>query len=284
MASPTNPTRSPTELERIRHVPDWEIPVNPPKRRRSSSNFFSRLLKGPSPHHYSSRFSIPSFFQRKPATAVRPNTPGSCTTAGPISKETGGSPVLPISSPISPTTTTTNPTTLKHRFDNIFPPSRRYCGLSRRIFLIVTTTLFFLIILALGLGLGLGLGRKSKSLPLPWTTSSVQSGELTYFSPSVGVGACGYQSGDNQTVVAVGHQLFDGAAKDKGVGTQNPNRNPLCGLWIRVMRGDGREVEVMVVDRCTGCGVEDLDLSVGAFGEIGEEREGRVKGKWEWVR
>ena len=143
-----------------------------------------------------------------------------------------------------------------------------------------------LIILALGLGLGLGLRHRSKSLPLPWTTtsSSVQSGELTYFSPSVGVGACGYQSGDNQTVAAVGHKLFDGAAKSKGVGTQNPNSNPLCGLWIRVMRGDGREVEVMVVDRCTGCGVEDLDLSVGAFGEIGEEGEGRVKGKWEWVR
>ncbi|KAK3990668.1 hypothetical protein QBC44DRAFT_60372 [Cladorrhinum sp. PSN332] len=280
MASPTTtitPTRRPTaEMERIRHVPDWEIPVNyPPKK----EPLWSRYMK-PSSSYYSRRPQIPII----PLFTRRSRSP-TATTPSPTAITTGKEAnIIPPPSRASTATSPPPPTTLRQRFDALWPPSKRYCGLTRLIWLII----FFLIIilaLALGLGLGLGLGRK-KSLPLPWTKpgSSLQTGDLTYFSPSVGVGACGQIYGDNETICAVGHELFDGAAKDKGVGTQNPNANPLCGLWIKVKRGDGREVEVQVVDRCTGCGVRDLDLSVGAFEEIGEESEGRVEGTWEWIR
>ncbi|KAK4163095.1 RlpA-like double-psi beta-barrel-protein domain-containing protein-containing protein [Cladorrhinum sp. PSN259] len=295
MASPittttTTPARRPTaEMDRIRHVPDWEIPVNPPKRKKKS--FFSRFMPSSSSSYYSERkFPTLPLFTRSsnrspPHTPVAGGQLPTTSSTSHITKEIGHAP--------SRTTTFQSSTppenTLKSRFNTVFPPQKRYCcgRLTRRIFFLLLVLLILIFALALGLGLGLGLRHKTSSLPLPWNKagSSVQKGELTYFSPSVGLGACGQVYSDNDTIAAVGHELFDGAAKDRKVGVNNPNANPLCGMSIRVMRGDGRrEVEVRVVDRCTGCGARDLDLSLGAFDEIGEMDEGRVEGKWEWVR
>lgn len=57
---------------------------------------------------------------------------------------------------------------------------------------------------------------------------------------------------------------------------------------IRVQRydssvGANRSVDVKVIDRCVGCKVDDLDLSLGAFDEVAEEVEGRVVGSWAWL-
>lgn len=88
-----------------------------------------------------------------------------------------------------------------------------------------------------------------------------------------------------EAVCAVGHELFDAA----GNGEENPNGNPLCGRIIRVMRdfvesGRGEvSVDVMVVDRCEGCGAMDLDLSSGVFDLLASESKGRVGGRWMWL-
>ena len=64
----------------------------------------------------------------------------------------------------------------------------------------------------------------------------------------------------------------------------NPNENPLCGRKVRVRReGGDMTVEVTVVDRCTGCKVEDLDMSPTVFDELAEWTEGRVRVEWAWV-
>ncbi|KAK4228126.1 hypothetical protein QBC38DRAFT_168918 [Podospora fimiseda] len=281
MASPTittTPTRRPTaEMERIRHVPDWEIPLNyPPKKKES---FWSRYIK-PSD---SKKPIIPLFTRRRTSISGGGGGGPPLTT-----KETNIT--LPPPSPSSPTTTSSRPRTFKTRFNTLFPPQKRYCfnHLSRKLFL---SLLIFLILamlaLALGLGLGLGLHHGHSSLPLPWNKNGYslqQNAEFTYFSPSVGLSACGQIHADNELICAVGYELFDGAAKDKKVGEGNPNANPLCGMRIKVKRDDGKEVEVQVVDRCTGCGVKDLDLSKGAFEEIADEKDGRIKGSWEWVQ
>lgn len=42
-------------------------------------------------------------------------------------------------------------------------------------------------------------------------------------------------------------------------------------------------MDLTVVDRCTGCGAEDLDTSLGAFELLAQESEGRVDVRWAWL-
>lgn len=70
--------------------------------------------------------------------------------------------------------------------------------------------------------------------------------------------------------------------------SSNPNSNPLCGKKIRIQRydavkGGNHSVDVMVVDRCTGCQPDDLDLSLSVFTDLAEEADGRVIGSWAWL-
>ncbi|KAL8362614.1 hypothetical protein RB601_008124 [Gaeumannomyces tritici] len=100
-------------------------------------------------------------------------------------------------------------------------------------------------------------------------------GDFTYFNPAVG--ACGFVNSDSDKVVAISAALFD-AANISG----DPNKNPLCGRSI-VARHGGKEVTVTVVDRCVGCALNDLDLSVAAYNDIADPNAGRVKGSWDWI-
>lgn len=83
------------------------------------------------------------------------------------------------------------------------------------------------------------------ALPLPGPGN--HTGALTYYDP--GMGACGYTSSANQSVLAIGHATFD-AVPNGG----NPNRSPLCGKQIRISRvsqnGSAASVTATVVDRC----------------------------------
>jgi hypothetical protein len=77
--------------------------------------------------------------------------------------------------------------------------------------------------------------------------SEATTGDLTFFY--LGLGACGWNSGDNDNVVAVSHLIYDPQTPDG-----NSNHNPLCGRWIHAWRTreDGQEVhiDVKVVDKC----------------------------------
>ncbi|OJI98930.1 hypothetical protein ASPVEDRAFT_126152, partial [Aspergillus versicolor CBS 583.65] len=101
------------------------------------------------------------------------------------------------------------------------------------------------------------------------------TGDLTYYDP--GLGSCGISSKSSENICAVSHVVFD-AASTSG----NPNENPLCGLKLRIRRGD-KSVDVKVVDRCPGCSVDDLDVSSAVFEELGDLAEGRVTVDWAWL-
>lgn len=292
MADPTpTPTWTPGSGERIRHVPDWEVPLNyPPKR-----SFYSRVVKPYLPSR-----PIKDIISRK-APSTPTNTSPAVATTSPvgretkasisadelISKEAGGGPILPTTTFDTIPLTTSHKPSLRSRFDAILPPNRKYCRLSRKAFLIALSALLALLILAIGLGVGLGLRSRAanRELPLPWTAAGAkqQQGELTFYAPALG--ACGWTNTANDTAVAVSHELYDAAAAE---GQTNPNQNTLCGRWIRVWR-DGEDktqkgIDVRVVDRCTGCGVNDLDLTPGVFDQLADEDEGRVLGGWEWLK
>lgn len=159
---------------------------------------------------------------------------------------------------------------------------RRSCALTRRTWLVIAVVAALL--LALIIGLAVGLSRKAHSskaqdLPLP-TDGGIFTGDLTYYSPGPGYGACGYQNTSTEAICAVSHFLWDAELKGS-----NPNANPLCGRRIRITRfdesvGANRSVDVEVVDRCVGCQPTDLDLSLEMFTSLADESLGRVLGSW----
>ncbi|KAK0103692.1 hypothetical protein ONS95_005701 [Cadophora gregata] len=174
-------------------------------------------------------------------------------------------------------------TTAKRTFSDRFLP--RWAKRSRKTLIITIVALVLLIALILGLALGLGLSHKSKktkNLPLP-TSSGVFNGDLTYYSPGPGFGACGYENKPTDAICAVAHALWDSQLT-----SSNPNENPLCGKMIRITRfneavGGNRSVDVMVVDKCMGCAPTDLDLSIKMFTTLADESLGRVVGSWAWL-
>jgi len=126
---------------------------------------------------------------------------------------------------------------------------------------------------------------RSSNLPLP-SNSQIFDGELTYFQ--TGLGACGETSKDSDSIVAVSHILFDAAGSSSSKGG-NSNSNPLCGLKIRAERydedrGEMRSIDLKVVDRCTGCQPNDIDVTYSAFDKLASRDRGRVDVKWAWLR
>ncbi|KAM0486332.1 hypothetical protein ACHAPX_001038 [Trichoderma viride] len=101
----------------------------------------------------------------------------------------------------------------------------------------------------------------------PDTRAAAFTSSVTYYE--VGLGACGQTNSDGELVVAVSHSLYD--------------REGPCGRNLRV-HYEGRSVDVRVVDRCTGCAEDDLDLSPTAFQQvIGPLSIGRATATWEWI-
>lgn len=101
-------------------------------------------------------------------------------------------------------------------------------------------------------------------------------GEATHYQP--GLGSCGTKNDASEMVVAVSHSKYD--AKANG---QNPNDNPYCGKKLKVSY-QGKSIEVKVVDRCPGCGENDLDLSPTAFKKLAPLGKGRLNElKWKMM-
>lgn len=185
------------------------------------------------------------------------------------------------------------------RLDSVLPPHKRYLGRSRKTFLWVLLAVT-LALLALIIGLAIGLTKRasyatyisqcttnadprhsgSQNLPLP-SNSQNFVGDLTYYG--TGLGACGITSGNDDSIVAISHIVFD-AVPDGG----DPNANPLCGRYVRAARfdeevGARRSIDLKVVDRCTGCKADDLDTSLGAFEKLAPSASGRVDVTWAWL-
>ncbi|KAI7015267.1 hypothetical protein KC316_g16146 [Hortaea werneckii] len=126
----------------------------------------------------------------------------------------------------------------------------------------------------------------SKSnLPLP-SNADTFAGDLTYYQP--GLGACGVTSTEDDFIVSLSHILFDAAGSSTDAGG-NSNENPLCGRMLRATRYNEeasaqRSVDLRVVDRCTGCEVDDLDTSLKAFERLAPSASGRVDVSWAWLQ
>ncbi|KAH7165423.1 expansin-like protein [Dactylonectria macrodidyma] len=111
------------------------------------------------------------------------------------------------------------------------------------------------------------------TLPLasaaPSTLHTRNAGDVTFYNPSVGLGACGETHSDDSLVVAVSAPLFDSSQP--------------CGKSISVPGPAGTAV-VLVVDRCGGCAYNDLDLSPAAFKQVvGDLGVGRTTATWGWA-
>ncbi|GAB1730483.1 hypothetical protein NU195Hw_g5967t1 [Hortaea werneckii] len=175
----------------------------------------------------------------------------------------------------------------RNLLDRLLPPQKRYLGLKRKTFLwIILATSLCLLALIIGLSVGLTTGSRSKSnLPLP-SNADTFTGDLTYYQP--GLGACGVTSTEDDFVVALSHVLFDAAGSSTDAGG-NSNENPLCGKMLRATRYNEeasaqRSVDLRVVDRCTGCEVDDLDTSLKAFERLAPSASGRVDVSWAWLQ
>jgi hypothetical protein len=148
---------------------------------------------------------------------------------------------------------------------------------SRRTRTIAIAVILAILILIIGLAAGLSSHSKSQNLPLPSANGGPYEGDLTYYDP--GLGACGVTSSNGQKIVAVSHIIFD-----KVQTGSNPNTNPLCGKSVRVKRlGGDVTVDLVVVDRCTGCQPDDLDMTEDIFATLADVGLGRVKGEWSWL-
>ncbi|GAB1738177.1 hypothetical protein NU219Hw_g2707t1 [Hortaea werneckii] len=190
--------------------------------------------------------------------------------------------------------------------DRVLPPQKRYLGLKRKTFLwIILATSLCLLALIVGLSVGLttgsrqvkfnrchfanvtngNLNRSNSNLPLP-SNADTFTGDLTYYQP--GLGACGVTSTEDDYIVALSHILFDAAGSSTDAGG-NSNENPLCGRMLRATRYNEeasaqRSVDLRVVDRCTGCEVDDLDTSLKAFERLAPSASGRVDVSWAWLQ
>ncbi|KAF8598164.1 barwin-like endoglucanase [Ceratobasidium sp. AG-I] len=103
----------------------------------------------------------------------------------------------------------------------------------------------------------------------------VHHGWATYYSPSQGRGACGWNNKDSEHVVAISKALWDetfhGGASSK------------CGETA-VVSWHGKSVSVRVVDLCVACGHDDLDLSPSAFEQLADKDVGQLNGvSWRFV-
>ncbi|KAI8634836.1 RlpA-like double-psi beta-barrel-protein domain-containing protein-containing protein [Xylariaceae sp. FL1651] len=125
------------------------------------------------------------------------------------------------------------------------------------------------------LALAAGTSSLVSALPLE-PRQSVQTGDLTYYTP--GLGACGVTNTEDDAIVALSWQLFDQYTPASG----NPNLNTLCGRQIQITR-NGASAVVTVADRCTGCQLNDLDVPIKVFGELADPAAGRVQMEWTWL-
>ncbi|CAI6337404.1 unnamed protein product [Periconia digitata] len=164
---------------------------------------------------------------------------------------------------------------VSEKFDRLLPPHKPILGLKRKTFCLILLAIL-LCILGIAIGVPVGLSRNKDRIRVSKGNPDGNFfGDLTYFAPAMG--ACGLTNTENDAIVAISHERFDQAS----IGS-NPNNNPLCNKKIRITRG-GNSVDVRVVDRCTGCKFDDLDVTIAVFTKLADEAQGRVDMTWSWL-
>ncbi|MCJ1295166.1 hypothetical protein MMC34_006728 [Xylographa carneopallida] len=108
-------------------------------------------------------------------------------------------------------------------------------------------------------------------------------GDMTFYNPSQGLGACGsgpdsYVYQDTDFVVAVSHEMM-------GSLSSGEVENALCWRVLHITNpATGKSNRGMVVDKCAGCaGNQDIDLSPALYNTLGLPSAGRYHNvQWYW--
>lgn len=95
------------------------------------------------------------------------------------------------------------------------------------------------------------------------------SGKMTYYTP--GQGSCGVTNDENDMIVAVSPSVYGTYA--------NPNSSPACHKTVTI-KCNKKTVKAAIKDRCTGCGVNDVDVSPAVFKACGDLSIGAMKVSW----
>lgn len=122
------------------------------------------------------------------------------------------------------------------------------------------------------------LSNKNVTAPLDHATSagsctvgSPCDGDITYYDPGAGSGACGWKNTKDEPVVALPHAFMG----------EKSNGNPYCGKTITIVH-NGKTSTARVVDKCMGCTGFSIDLSDSVFTQFEALSVGRTSAKW-WV-
>ncbi|KAK9790453.1 hypothetical protein AB5N19_03889 [Seiridium cardinale] len=97
------------------------------------------------------------------------------------------------------------------------------------------------------------------------------TGRMTYYTP--GLGACGQNNSPSDFIVAIGASRWTAS---------NPNNDPLCQNSIRISHG-GKTVTAKVVDKCPGCGANDIDVSPAVFQQFASLDTGVLTVDWNFA-
>ncbi|KAF8610317.1 hypothetical protein BDV93DRAFT_550147 [Ceratobasidium sp. AG-I] len=128
---------------------------------------------------------------------------------------------------------------------------------------------------------GLGLVGNAVAAPVQNATThalaargpyDTHNGWASYYNPSVGIGACGWQNQDYEWVAAVGTALFQDMMIDG-----NPNHSQACGKTATATY-NGKSITLGIVDRCYACGYDDIDLAPAAFQQFADLGVGKLYG------
>ncbi|KAI6248080.1 hypothetical protein HI914_03453 [Erysiphe necator] len=103
------------------------------------------------------------------------------------------------------------------------------------------------------------------------TSGSPCNGDITYYDPGVGSGACGWKNTKDEPVVALPHAFMG----------EKSNGNPYCGKTITIVH-NGKTSTARVVDKCMGCTGFSIDLSDSVFSQFEALSVGRTSAKW-WI-
>ncbi|KAF7300001.1 Barwin-like endoglucanase [Mycena kentingensis (nom. inval.)] len=135
---------------------------------------------------------------------------------------------------------------------------------------------------SVALALALSAGAAVAQVP---ATGPYTGGDLTWYNPSVGYGACGNLNADTDPVAALPIAFFSGYPG----ATTNPNLNPLCGRQIRITAtprgGLPVNITATIADACGGCAImTSVDVAPVLFSQVTSLDVGRINGiVWDFV-
>ncbi|OCK73215.1 hypothetical protein K432DRAFT_267451, partial [Lepidopterella palustris CBS 459.81] len=97
-------------------------------------------------------------------------------------------------------------------------------------------------------------------------------GDITYYIPDGGKGACGWniQNSDMQVALA------------SGMMGEQSNGNPWCNKRIKILH-DGIIHSTIIGDKCMGCEGESIDLTPALWAVVAPDVDGRAHNVEWWV-